>query len=237
MQPATRAPEGGVTYATALSWPVAPFQPSGSLKPTAMESDTSEPAVASETVNRRILATCLDLWATSQMAPLPTPRWSTPAYQQESVPIRHTFLFQESWHPFLPGLVASVLPWRSDGPTKDWEADGRPVNRKRFQSLGQRAAVPRRGGRCEFSHLQTPGGPLCAALGKSVWERRLGGVRVPGHSCSGSHAAAFRPSRPGPSQGPPSQPTSLYRWRGCLRCPKCNQSPNSAACLCRWRRT
>jgi hypothetical protein len=35
----------------------------------------------------------------------------------------------------------------------------------------------------------------------------------------------------------PSPPTSLYRWRGGPRCPKCDQSPNSAACECRWRRT
>jgi hypothetical protein len=45
-------PEGGVTYAAFLAGPVAPFQPSGSLKPTAMDSDPSEPAVSPETVNR-----------------------------------------------------------------------------------------------------------------------------------------------------------------------------------------
>ena len=47
-------PEGGVTYAVALAWPVAPSQQSGSLKPTAMDSDMSEPAVSSETANRRM---------------------------------------------------------------------------------------------------------------------------------------------------------------------------------------
>jgi len=47
-------PEGGVTYAAALAGPVAPSQPSGSLKPTAMDSDMSEPAVSSETANRRM---------------------------------------------------------------------------------------------------------------------------------------------------------------------------------------
>ena len=39
--------EEGVTYAAALAGPVAPFQPSGSLKPTAMDSEPSEPAVSS----------------------------------------------------------------------------------------------------------------------------------------------------------------------------------------------
>ena len=32
-------------------------------------------------------------------------------------------------------------------------------------------------------------------------------------------------------------PTSLYQWREVLRCPGCAQSPNSAACECRWSRT
>jgi hypothetical protein len=40
-----------VTYAAVLAGPVAPFQPSGSLKPTAMGSDQSKPAVSSETDN------------------------------------------------------------------------------------------------------------------------------------------------------------------------------------------
>ena len=40
-------------YAAALAGPVAPFQTSGSLKPTVMDSDPPEPALSSETVNRR----------------------------------------------------------------------------------------------------------------------------------------------------------------------------------------
>ena len=47
-------PEGGVTHAAVLAGPVAPFQPSGSLKPTAMGSNLFEPAVSSETANRRM---------------------------------------------------------------------------------------------------------------------------------------------------------------------------------------
>ena len=54
MQPATQAPEGGVKYAAALAGLVATFQLSGSLKPTAMDSDPSESAVSSVTVNRRM---------------------------------------------------------------------------------------------------------------------------------------------------------------------------------------
>jgi hypothetical protein len=48
------SPEGGATYAAVLVGPVAPSQPSGPLMPTAMGSDTSEPAVSSETENRRL---------------------------------------------------------------------------------------------------------------------------------------------------------------------------------------
>ena len=43
--------EGGETYAAVLAGSVAPLQPSGSLKPTAMDSDPSESAVSFETVN------------------------------------------------------------------------------------------------------------------------------------------------------------------------------------------
>jgi len=32
-------------------------------------------------------------------------------------------------------------------------------------------------------------------------------------------------------------PTSLYQWHEGLRCPECAQSPNYAACECRWIRT
>jgi len=47
-------PEGGVTNAAVLAGPVDPSQPSGSLKPIAMDSDISETAVSSETANRRM---------------------------------------------------------------------------------------------------------------------------------------------------------------------------------------
>jgi hypothetical protein len=44
-------PEGGATYAAVLAGPVAPHQPSGSPKTTAMYSNLSESAVSSETAN------------------------------------------------------------------------------------------------------------------------------------------------------------------------------------------
>ena len=44
--------EGGETYAAVLAGSAAPHQRSGSLKPTAMDSDPSESAVSTETVKR-----------------------------------------------------------------------------------------------------------------------------------------------------------------------------------------
>ena len=40
-----------------------------------------------------------------------------------------------------------------------------------------------------------------------------------------------------PNKNRPPTPTSLYQWREGLRCPRCAESPNSAACECRWSRT
>jgi len=48
------SPELGVTYAAALVGFVAPLQSNGSLKPTAMDSDPSEPSVSPEAANRRL---------------------------------------------------------------------------------------------------------------------------------------------------------------------------------------
>jgi hypothetical protein len=45
-------PGRGVTYTAVLAGPVVLSQPNGSLMPTAMDSDLSEPAVSSETPNR-----------------------------------------------------------------------------------------------------------------------------------------------------------------------------------------
>ena len=45
-----------------------------------------------------------------------------------------------------------------------------------------------------------------------------------------------RRSQDGTKERPPTS-NSLYHWRGVLRCQKCNLSPNSVACECRWNRT
>ena len=85
-------PEGGVTYAAVLAMPVAPFQPSGSLKPTAMDSDLSEPTVSSETANRRTSSNISGLLIDKPNGTTPNAQVTTPAYQQENVLIRRPFL-------------------------------------------------------------------------------------------------------------------------------------------------
>jgi hypothetical protein len=47
-------PEGGASYAAVLAGPVAQCEPSGSLTPTAIDSDLSESAVSPETAKRRM---------------------------------------------------------------------------------------------------------------------------------------------------------------------------------------
>jgi hypothetical protein len=90
------------------------------------------------------------------------------------------------------------------------------------------------GGGCEFSHLHAPGGPLCATTGKepgqgNAREHRPGGAGCTLHSCPGRQAAAFRSDH--------LPPTSLYQRREVLRFPRCDLSPTSVVCECRWSRT
>ena len=78
------------------------------------------------------------------------------------------------------------------------------------------------GGVCEFPQLYaTWRTAVCAfwwkTLARHALERRPGRAGVPAHSFPGSHAAAFRPLRAGPSQGSSSQPPlhcicSAWTW-------------------------
>jgi hypothetical protein len=82
-----------------------------------MDSELSESAVSPETVNRRMPS---DMSGPLNDVPDGTTirgQVATPDYQQENVLIRSPFLFQVSVMP-VPGLVAGVLPWRSDSPNK-----------------------------------------------------------------------------------------------------------------------
>ena len=104
-------------YAAVLAESAAPHQTSGPLKPTSMDSDPSESAVSTETVNRRMSSDMSGTLSGKPDGTTPNAQWPTPACPQGSVLIRTPFLFQVHVHPCLPDLVAGVLPWRSEGPT------------------------------------------------------------------------------------------------------------------------
>ena len=87
-------PEGGSTYAAAFDLSAAPIDPSGKLKPTAKDSDSSESADSNETAIRRMSHD-----TARQLAPHPTPRLPSLALQQESVLITRPFSFQASVTP------------------------------------------------------------------------------------------------------------------------------------------
>jgi len=58
----------------------------------------------------------------------------------------------------------------------------------------------------------------------------------------GIHVQAVMQLRSGrryrdPAKDRPLTPTSMYPWRGGLKCPRCDLSPNYAVCECRWSLT
>jgi len=193
------SPEGGETYAAVLAGSVAPLQPSGPLKPTAMDSDPSESDVSSETVNRRM--------SSDMSGPLSDkPDGTTPNAQ-----VTNTCLSAGERPSMTPIFISGARDTRAflvwlrgscpGGLTAQLKAEKLMVVAS--TANGFRAAVSALrsidGGGCEFPHLHAPGGPLCADAGEEPgpWharERRPGGARDPGHSCPGGHAAAFRPS-------------------------------------------
>ena len=123
-------PEGGSTYAAVLAGSVVPFQPSGSLKPTAMDSDPSEPAVSSETVNRRMSSdmsgplsdmpdgTTFNAQVANTCLPAGERPNKTPIFISG---VRDTRAFLAWLRATCPGGLAAQL-----------KADGGPVNRQRF---------------------------------------------------------------------------------------------------------
>jgi len=128
-------PEVGVTYVAVLAGPVAPFQPSESLKSTATDSDPSEPVVSPETANRRM---------TSDMSgPLIDKPDGTTQHDQVTNNGLPAGQRSNNTPIFITGASDTWLRASGpDGPTKGREVDGRPINRRRVQSLGQRTAAP-----------------------------------------------------------------------------------------------
>jgi len=104
-QPATRTIRGRVNVRGCIGRVRRPISANGPLKPTAMDSDPSEPGVSMETTNRRM---CSDM--SGHLSGTPDGhhcKRPTPALQQESFLTRPPFLFQV--------LVTPVPSWPGCG--------------------------------------------------------------------------------------------------------------------------
>ena len=103
--------KGGVAYAAVLAGSVAPLQPSGPLKPTAMHSDPSESVVLPDTSNGRMYSDMSGPLSDMPDGTTPSAHVTNPCYQQESAQIRPQFLFQVyvTPVPFCPGFGRPAL--------------------------------------------------------------------------------------------------------------------------------
>jgi len=160
------SPEGRATYAALLAWSAAPHQPSGSLKPTAMDSDPSESAVSTETVNRRM--------SSDMSGPLSDkPDGTTPNAQ-----VANTCLSAGERANKTPIFISGLRDTRSFLAWLRGSYPGCLTTQLKAEKLmfmpstanGFRAAVSALrsidGGGCVFPHLHAPGGPLCADAGE-----------------------------------------------------------------------
>ena len=231
--------EGGVTYAAVLVGPVAPLQPSGSLKPTDMDSNPSEPGVSSETTNRRM---------SSDMAgPLRDKPDCTTHHAQvvnTCVPAgerpNKTTIFISGLgdaHSFLAWLRAScpggltsqlkgekliVVPSTADGfraaVSVLWSLDGKEGVSFHTFTLPE--------DRCVRLLVKNLG----RSMPESVVREELESLNI-----RVQEVTQLRSDRRDQDLGKdrPPTPTSFYQWCEGLRCRKCDHSPNSAACECR----
>ena len=155
-------PEGEETYAAVLAGSVAPLQPSGPLKPTAMDSDPSESALSSETVNRRM--------SSDMSGPLSgKPDGTTPSTQ-----VANTCLYAGESPKKIPIYISGARDTRAFLTWLRGSCPGGLTAQRKAEKLmvvpstanGFRAAVSALrsidGGVCYFPHLHAPRGPLCA---------------------------------------------------------------------------
>ena len=103
-----------------------------------------------------------------------------------------------------------VLRWRAEGTLKTENLMVLASTANDFRTAVS-ALRSLDGGKYEFSKLHARGGALCTVYGKETGQgyaskRPTGIARVPSQSGPGSHEAVFRPSRPEPRHGLPSQP-------------------------------
>ena len=159
------SPEGGETYAAVLAGSAAHYQPSGSLKPTAMDSDPFESAVSTETVNRRM---------SSDMSGALSDK---PDGTSTNAQVANTFLSVGERANKNPNFISGARETRAFLAWLRGSCPGGLTAQLKAEKLivvpstanGFRAAVSALrsidGGGCEFPHLHASGGPLRAAAG------------------------------------------------------------------------
>ena len=237
------APSGvGATYAAVLSASVAP-QPSGTLKPTAMGSDPSESIVSMETSERRM--------SQDMYGPLSgTPDGTTnnahvanaciPARQRPNkTPIfisgvSETRGFLAWLRASCPGgLMAQLQAERLM--VVPSTADGFRATITALRSLDGKEGV-------SFHTFTLPEDRCVPLLVKnlgrgmpeSVVREELEALNI---RVQGVTQLRCGHRDQGPAKDRPPTPTPSYQWREDPRCLKCDHSPNSADCECRWSRT
>jgi hypothetical protein len=222
---------------------VAPFQPSESLKPTAMGSDLSEPAVSSETANRRM--------SEDKSGPLSDkPDGTTPNAQVNNTGLSAGGCPNKT-PTFIEGAsdTRSFLAWLrescSGGLTAQLKgeklmvvpatADGFRAVVSALRSLDGREGVS--------FHTFTLSEDRCMRLlvknlgrgmTESVVREELESLNI---CVQGVMQLRSGRRDQNPAKNRPPIPSSLSRWRVGLICRKYVHSPNSANCECRWSRT
>ena len=235
--------EGGATYAAALAGPAAPSLPSGPLKPTAMGSDSSEPAVSPESASRRM--------SNDMSGPLSGKPDGTTSYAQVSNTCVRAGERPNKTPIFITGVsdTRSFLAWLRascpDGLTAQLKgeklmvvpstADGFRAVVSTLRSIDGREGV-------SFHTFTLPEDRCVRLLVKNLGrgmpesvvreELESLNIRVQG-------VIQLRSGRrdQDPTKDRLPTPTPLFRWREGSRCQKYDYSQNSADCECRWRRT
>jgi hypothetical protein len=198
----------GATYAAVLAASVAPSQPSGTLKPTAMDSDSSEPGVSMVTPNRRMSSNVsgpLSGMPDGTTANAQVANACLPAGQRTNkTPIfisgvSNTRSFLAWLRASCPGGLKTQLKGEKLMVVPS-TADGFRAVVSALRSLGGKDGV-------SFHTFTLPEDRCARLLVKNLGIGMPESVvRMPEHPSPGSHAAAIRSSRPGSSQGPSFHP-------------------------------
>ena len=233
----------GATYAAVLAVNAAPSQPSVTLKPKAMDSETSESGVSMETSNRLIsndMSGLLSNMPDSTIHNAQVTNACLPAGQRPNkTPIfisgfTDTRAFLACFREFCPGGMIAQL--------KSEKLMVIPTTADEFRAL-VRALRSLDGKDVVSFHTFTLPEVHCARLlvknlGRGMPESVASEELESANICfqGVTQLRSGRRDRDTAKDYPPN-PTSLCQWRACLTCSTGNHSPNSAVCECRWYRT